>query len=311
MSLTERLSDMAVFARVLERGGFSAAARELGLSTGAVSKAVARLEAHLQVRLLHRTTRKLTATEAGHMFHAYCREVVAQADEAEQHLGLLQATPRGTLRLAVPLAFGLVQVAPRLPQLRALYPEIEVELELRESAVDMVGGGYDLLLSLGQPADESLVARRLSTSRRILVASPAYLAACGVPQQPEDLAHHACLTTLGPNGQRWEFAGVRGSRSVFVQGPVRVNSDMALRESVLVGLGIARMPSFLVADELAAGRLKCLFADWSPTAEGIYACYPHRHHVPAKVRAAIEFFADAYGPAPHWDGVLDRSQCHC
>lgn len=311
MALTERLADMAVFARVLDRGGFSVAARELGLSTGAVSKAVARLEKHLQVRLLHRTTRKLTATEAGHAFHAYCREVVAQADEAEQHLGQLQATPRGTLRLAVPLAFGLVQVAPRLTRLRDLYPDMEVELELRESAVDMVGEGYDLLLSLGEPADASLVARRLSTSRRIVVASPGYLASCGVPRQPEDLAQHACLTTLGPQGLRWDFAGPRGSRSVFVHGPVRVNSDLALLESVLAGLGIARMPSFLVADGLAAGRLKCLFADWSPTAEGIYACYPHRHHVPAKVRAAIEFLAAAYGPVPHWDAVLDQGQCHC
>lgn len=311
MALTERLADMAVFAKVVERAGFSAAARELGLSTGAVSKAVARLEAHLGTRLLNRTTRKLSPTEAGGAFHTYCRAVVAQVEEAEQHLGQLQAEPRGTLRLAAPLAFGLVQVALRLPEFQRRYPEVKVELELHESAVDMVGSGYDLLLSLGKPDDASLVARRLSISRMIVVASADYLAVHGVPRQPEDLAQHACLVTLQVWGNRWEFEGKTGNRSVFVQGPLSVNSEMALRESVLTGLGIARMPSFLVADDLAAGRLKCLFADWTPRAEGIYACYPHRQHLAAKVKAAVEFFQDVWGPKPSWDEVLSSAQCQC
>ncbi len=311
MSLTERLADMAVFARVVDRAGFSAAARELGLSTGAVSKAVARLETHLGARLLQRTTRKLSPTEAGLAFHAYCRAVVEQADEAEQHLGQLQSAPRGVLRLAAPLAFGLVQVAPRLPQFRQQYPEVEVELELRESAVDMVGGAFDLRLQLGEPEDALLVARRLATSRMVLVASPAYLDARGVPRQPEDLAQHDCLRTLGAAGERWSFSGRDGDSEVRVRGPLRANSELALRDSVLAGLGVARLPSFLVADDLAAGRLKCLFMHWTPKAEGLYACYPHRRHLPAKVRAALDFLAAAFGPQPHWDAVLSDAQCRC
>lgn len=311
MSLTERLSDMAVFARVVERAGFSAAARELGLSTGAVSKAVARLEKHLGSRLLQRTTRKLSPTEAGLAFHRYCQAVVAQADEAEQHLGQLQSTPRGVLRLAAPLAFGLVQVAPRLPDFRRRYPEVEVELELRESAVDMIGAGFDLQLLLGQPDDAALVARRLATSRRVLVAAPAYLDARGVPRQPEDLPQHDCLRGLRAGDERWAFAGRDGEREVFVRGPLRANTELALRDSVLAGLGIARLPSFLVADDLAAGRLKCLFVEWSPKADGLYAAYPHRRHLPAKVRVAIDYFAAAFGPQPYWDAVLDDSQCRC
>jgi len=117
--------------------------------------------------------------------------------------------------------------------------------------------------------------------------------------------------TLQVWGNRWEFEGKTGNRSVFVQGPLSVNSEMALHESVLTGLGIARMPSFLVADDLATGRLKCLFADWTPRAEGIYACYPHRHHLAAKVKAAVEFFQDAWGPKPSWDEVLSSAQCQC
>ena len=311
MSLTERLSDMAIFAKVLERSGFSAAARELGISTGAVSKAVARLESHLDARLLQRTTRRLSPTEAGVAFQRYCREVVAQAEEAEQHLGQLQSAPRGVLRLAAPLAFGLAQVAPRLPAFRQRFAEVDVELELREAAVDMVGGGFDLALTIGLPQDTALVARRVSISRMILTASPDYLDAHGVPRQPEDLARHACLGSLGPRAERWDFEGPLGARSVFVQGPLRANTEMALHEAVRAGLGIARMPSFLVAADLAAGRLKCLFADWNPRAEGIFAVYPNRRHLSAKVRAALEFFDSAWGENPFWDTVLNDSQCRC
>lgn len=311
MSLTERLGDMAVYAKVVEHAGFSAAARELGVSTGAVSKAVARLEAHLGARLLQRTTRRLSPTEAGVALQAYCRAVVQQAEEAEQHLGQLQAAPRGVLRLAAPLAFGLAQVAPGLPAFRSRFPEVEVELELREAAVDMVGAGFDLALTLGPPVDTGLVARRVATSRTIVTASPGYLAAHGVPRQLEDLAQHACLVRLGPRAAQWEFEGPGGMRSVFVQGPLRANTEMGLRDAVLAGVGIARMPSFLVADDLAAGRLKCLFANWTPRAEGVFACYPNRRHLPAKVRAALEFFAAAWGEAPSWDRVLSRDHCHC
>jgi DNA-binding transcriptional LysR family regulator len=144
-----------------------------------------------------------------------------------------------------------------------------------------------------------------------VVASPDYLDARGVPRHPEDLRHHDCLRTLGSGDGRWVFNGREGESEVLVRGPLRANSDLALRDSVMAGLGVARLPSFLVAEDLARGRLKCLLAAWTPAADGIHAVYPHRRHLPAKVRAAIEFFAAAFGPRPYWDEVLDDAQCRC
>ncbi|NQD36720.1 LysR family transcriptional regulator [Permianibacter sp. IMCC34836] len=311
MALTDRLADMAVFAKVVDASGFSTAARDLDLSKAAVSKAVARLETHLGVRLLNRTTRKLTPTEAGIAFHAYCRQVVTQAEEAEQHLGQLQSAPRGTLRLAVPLSFGLAQVTKVLPNFQHRYPEVEVDLVFIDGALDMVAGAFDLAIEVGEPADSSLIARRLTTSRNVIVASPDYIARNGAPQTPADLARHPCLMTFCQFDGMWEFVGHGRSESVYVSGPFRSNFLMGMREAALAGQGIARMPSFCVADDLASGRLKCLFDDWTHKSEGIYALYPHRKHLPAKVKAAVDFFLEAYGDNPYWDEVLANDQCHC
>ena len=310
MALTERLADMAVFARVVESAGFSTAARDLDLSKAAVSKAVARLESHLGVRLLNRTTRKLTPTEAGIAFHAYCKQVVTQAEEAEQHLGQLQSAPRGTLRLGVPLSFGLAQVAKVLPSFQHRYPEVEVELVFVDGQLDMVADAFDLALEVGEPADSSLIARRLTTSRNVIVASPDYIARNGAPLTPADLQKHPCLLSSCAVGGRWDFVGHGRAESVYVSGPFRSNFLLGMREAVLAGQGIARMPSFCVADDLAAGRLKCLFSDWTHKPEGIYALYPHRKHLPAKVKAAIDYFLEVFGDNPYWDAVLDASTCH-
>ncbi len=311
MALTERLADMAVFAKVVETAGFSTAARDLDLSKAAVSKAVARLETHLGARLLNRTTRKLTPTEAGVAFHAYCREVVTQAEEAEQHLGQLQSAPRGTLRLGVPLSFGLVQVAKALPGFQHRYPEVEVELVFVDGTLDLIADALDLAIEVGEPVDSSLIARRLTTSRNVIVASPDYLTRNGTPQSPTDLPKHPCLLSSCAVGGRWDFVGHGRSESVYVSGPVRSNFLLGIRESVLAGQGIARMPSFCVADDLAAGRLKCLFSDWTHRPEGIYALYPHRKHLPAKVKAAIDYFLEVFGDNPYWDAVLSEEACHC
>lgn len=310
MALTERLSDMAIFAKVVEAASFSSAARELDLSKAAVSKAVARLEAHLAVRLLNRTTRKLTPTEAGMAFHAYCRRVVTQAEEAEQHLGQLQSAPRGTLRLGVPLSFGLAQITRLLPGFQARYPEVEIELVFVDGTLDMVADAFDLAIEVGEPADSSLVARRLTTSRQVIVASPDYLARNGAPATPADLARHPCLQSSCAIGGRWEFVGHGRAEAVYVSGPFRSNFLLGLREAVLAGQGIARMPSFCVAEDLASGRLKCLLADWTHKPEGVYALYPHRKHLPAKVKAAVDYFVASFGDKPYWDEVLCDAQCH-
>ncbi len=304
MALTERLADMAIFAKVVESTGFSTAARDLDLSKAAVSKAVARLETHLGVRLLNRTTRKLTPTEAGMAFHAYCLQVVTQAEEAEQHLGQLQSAPRGTLRLAAPMSFGLSQVTKVLPNFQHRFPEVDVELSLVDGKIDLVAGGFDLALDVGEPQDSSLIARRLTTSRQVIVASPDYLARNGTPQLPSDLARHPCLLGSCVNNSRWEFVGLGRAESVFVTGPFRINCLLGLRHAVLASQGVARLPSFCVADDLLSGKLVALLHDWTHTPETIYAMYPHRKHLPAKVKAALDFFVQTFGDNPYWDQCL-------
>lgn len=307
MALTERLSDMAIFAKVVDTTGFSTAARDLDLSKAAVSKAVARLETHLGVRLLNRTTRKLTPTEAGMAFHAYCQQVVTQAEEAEQHLGQLQSAPRGILRLAAPLSFGLSQLTKVLPNFQHRYPEVEVELSLVDGKIELVASGFDLAIDVGAPQDSSLIARRLTTSRNIIVASPDYLARNGTPLIPADLARHPCLLGSCVNNSRWEFVGLGRAESVFVSGPFRINCLLGLRDAALAGQGIARLPSFCIADDLIKGSLQAVMNDWTHTPETIYAMYPHRKHLPAKVKAALDFFVQTFGDNPYWDGCIPKT----
>ncbi|MBI2380558.1 MAG: LysR family transcriptional regulator [Gammaproteobacteria bacterium] len=295
MSLHERLADMAVYARVVETGGFSAAAATLDLSKAAVSKAVTRLEAHLGVRLLNRTTRRLTPTEAGSAFHAYCQQVMHSAEEAEQHLGQLRDVPRGLLKLTTPLTLGVARIAPLLPHFLARYPEIRVNLVVDDRTLDLIGERFDLALRLGTPPDSSLVARKLADVRTVLVASPDYLVRHGEPRRPGELLRHNCLSFSERDAAtRWEFIGTDGVETVQTQGQLMLNTSLGIRETVLAGIGIARIPDYLVEADLAAGRLKALMPEWRCYTRPLYAVYPHRQHLAAKVKAAIEFFQEAF-----------------
>lgn len=299
MSLTERLADMAVYARVVETGGFSAAALTLSLSKAAVSKAVSRLEAHLGVRLLNRTTRRLTPTEAGLAFHAYCQQVVANAEEAEQHLGQLRDVPRGMLKLTTPLTLGISRIAPLLPEFLARYPEIRVNLVVDDRPLDLVAGGIDLALRLGTPPDSSLVARKLADVHTLLVAAPAYLARHGEPRQPCDLLRHNCLSFDERNvATQWEFLGPEGAESVKTIGRLHINTSLGIRETVLAGLGIARIPGYLVAQDIAQDRLVAIMTGYRTHTRPLYAVYPNRKHLATKVKAAIEFFQAAFQAEP-------------
>src|SRR6476469_4345877 len=193
LRLTERLGDMAVFAAVLDAGGFTAAGRRLALTKGAVSKAVARLERHLGTRLLNRTTRRVAATEAGEALLAYCRTVVQQADAAEQHLGRLRDVPRGLLRITATISFGVARVAPLLAGLVERHPELQVALRLDDTVADLVGDRFDIAIRIGRLPDSGLVARRIGAIRGSVLASPAYLARRGTPRTTADLLDHDCL----------------------------------------------------------------------------------------------------------------------
>lgn len=297
------LSEMAVFAAVVEAGGFTAAARALGLSKSAVSKQVARLEARLGARLLQRTTRRLSLTEAGTVFHDGCQRVLAEAATAEAAVTHLSGSVRGLLRVNAPMSFGTRHLAPLLAAFMVGHPELEVELGLNDRRVDLVEEGYDVGVRIGTLADSSLVARRLAPVRRAICASPAYLERHGRPAAPEDLARHRCLIYSYLESPRvWRFHGPGGARRVGVSGPLESNTGEVLAEAAAAGLGIVRIPSFIACDLLSAGRLVEILTEWPENrTSALHAVYPARRHLAPKVRAFVDFLAARIGDPPPWE----------
>ncbi|MBK1696262.1 LysR family transcriptional regulator [Rhodovibrio salinarum] len=299
----EHLSAMAVFARVVEEGSFSHAARGLGLSKSAVSKQVGRLEDRLGVRLLNRTTRQLSLTEAGTAFYEHCRQLVADAEAAESAVTHLAAAPRGTLRVNAPMSFGQLHVAPALPEFLAAYPELSVEMQLSDRTVDLIEEGFDLAIRIGQLRDSSLIARRLAPLRQVLCAAPSYLAAQGRPEHPHDLKDHECLIYSYLSwGREWRFQGVDGELRVPIRGRLEINNGDALLAAARQGFGIVMLPSFLGADDLKAGRLEPLLQDWcEPAAGGIHAVFPASRNLSPKVRVFVDYLARRFAGQPYWE----------
>lgn len=287
LRLTERLSDMAVFAAVVSAGGFTAAGRQLGLTKGAVSKAVTRLERHLGTRLLSRSTRRVEPTEAGQALLVYCESVVQQADAAEQHLGQLREVPHGVLRLTAPLSFGVARVAPLLPELGQRHPGLGVVLRLDDDVVDLVGQRMDLALRAGPLPDSGLVARRVGRLDASIVASPEYLERRGRPSRPADLRHHDCLR-YSEHVRSWSL----GDGDTPIGAGPAVNSTLAQLQVVLAGGGLALMSDYLTRPHVASGALLPVLEDLAPVHTEVYAVHPYTRHVPAKVIAAIAFFAE-------------------
>jgi DNA-binding transcriptional LysR family regulator len=299
------LQDLAVFAAVAECEGFSAAARRLGASKAMVSVAVARLEARLGVRLLRRTTRRLSLTEAGAAALPHAQRSVLAARDAEEAASRSLTSPRGVLRIGAPMSFGLLHVAPALGAFARTYPEVRVDLALDDRVIDLTQGGFDVALRIGTLADSALVAQRIGRSRNVLVAHPDYLARAGVPARPKDLGGHAALIySLSPTGARWTLS--RGARreTVRVSGPLRANSSLALRRALLEGMGLARIPMFVVGEDLARGRLVRVLEAWELPDLGIFAVTTARDDQPRKTRAFIDFFRDRIGRTPYWDRGL-------
>ncbi|MDX1650074.1 MAG: LysR family transcriptional regulator [Myxococcota bacterium] len=299
---TRNVAAMVVFARVVQEGSFSGAARRLGLSKATVSREIAELERRLGAQLLRRTTRRMSLTEVGELFHARCQRVVEEAEAAERSVSRLQAEPRGRIRLAAPMSFGHRQLAPRLPAFVARHPQVHVDVDLTDRTIDLVAEKFDLAVrvSAGRPAEQTLVARRLAPVRLLVCAAPAYLERAGTPGTPEALAEHVCLT-YRPPPQTWAFAG---DRSVAVRGPLNADNGDALREAALAGLGIVQLPTFLVGDDVRAGRLVPLLAEHTDRVGGVYSVYPESRHLSPKVRAFIDWLAEDLGPHPDWDRDL-------
>jgi DNA-binding transcriptional LysR family regulator len=301
----DRLAGIEAFLRVAEAKSFTAAAERLRLSKSLVSRQVAGLEAELGVRLIQRSTRRLTLTEAGERFFQSSQRILAELEEAKQSVSTLQAAPRGRLYVNAPMSFGYLHLAPALPRFLERYPEVEIDIQMNDRFVDLIEEGFDMAVRIGRLADSSLVARRLAPLRRALVASPAYLARHGIPGTPDDLAHHHCLCYSNlTRSEEWRFLRNDGQPwTVEVKGRLRANNGDALRAAALHGLGIANLPSFLVGGDLQAGTLASLLGDYVPQDAAIFAVYPHSRHLSPKVRAFTDFLAELFAPVPYWDLV--------
>jgi len=296
----DRLTSLTAFVRVVDSGGFSAAARRLNMSTTMVSSHVQSLEDRLGARLLNRTTRKVSLTEVGKAYYERCTQILAELEEADRIAGALQSNPRGTLRLYTGNA--LVRfVAPVVNEYLALYPEAAVELTTGERMIDLVEEGIDLAIRPTPPPDSSLVVRRLATWRHVLCASPDYLAAAGAPARLDELARRNCLRYAYYPYPEWRFTGPDGEpAAVRVDGNLVTTSGETLRLAACGGRGILLAPRFLLAEDLDAGRLVPLLGHYRPVEFPIDAIYPHRHHLSAKVRGFIDLLARRIVEYRHW-----------
>lgn len=288
----DRLKRMALFARVVESGSMSAAARELDMTASAVSQQIRQLEAETGIALLHRSTRKLTTTEAGRAYYEDCAAMLHAAHAAERRLGDLRDEPRGELRVAIPVGFS-AQLAAALAPLLGAHPQLSLRVFAEDRQIDLIGERIDLAIRIGTLGDSTLVARRLAEWRHLLVATPAYADRHGLPQSPEELDRHPVLILSVLNRPEYiELHRAGESRRVRVSGPVAGNSAVALKEMMLQGLGITRLPEPDAAPLIAEGRVVAVLADWSMAPLGVYALTVQRDSQPAKVRLAIAAIRD-------------------
>jgi|HubBroStandDraft_1064217.scaffolds.fasta_scaffold00055_70 DNA-binding transcriptional LysR family regulator len=300
-----KLEEMQAFVRTAEFQSFTAAARRLGLSKSMVSQRVADLELRLGVRLLNRTTRRLSLTEAGQGFLEGCARALREVEEAEEAASRHGSALRGTLRLAAPSSFALLHLRPALLDFMTAHPQLDIDLDMDDRIVDLIQGGFDMAVRIGRLPDSSLIARRLAPSRIIACASPAYLAERGRPEHPAQLSSHECLRYAGTTrGDHWSFRIDGQWVAIAVAGRLQANNGDILLSAAIAGHGIALLPSFIVGAALERGELCCLLSGF-PAADGaIHAVYPPARLVPQRVRAFTDFLAERIGQNPYWDRML-------
>jgi DNA-binding transcriptional LysR family regulator len=292
----DRLTGMEVFVRVVDLGGFTAAAQASGLSTTMVSNHVMALERRLGARLLNRTTRRQSLTEIGARYYAQCLDILARVDGAETQAREMRSSPRGRLRISAPVTLGSHLLIPAVADYLRAQPEVEIDLQLNDRIVDLAEEGFDAAFRFGELADSGLTARRLRSLGRVVCASPGYLASHGTPAEPEDLAGHNCLAFHYVTPEReWIFHGAGGDRKVVTRGQMTVNNGPALLQAALTGIGVAMLPDYLSAADVAAGRLTRLFAEYDLTRAPLQLVYlPDRHMTP-KMRSFVDFVLQRLG----------------
>lgn len=298
----DRLRALAVFAKVVEQGSFARAASRLGLSTSAVSRDVAELEAHLGARLLNRTTRRMSLTEAGRAFHERAVQLLFDLEEAEATVTAGAIAPRGTLRLTCAIAFGERHIAPAIAEFAARHDALRFDVELSDRMVDLVEEGFDLAVRVGAAESQAVVARRIGATELVCCAAPGYLARYGLPRTPADLARHRCLGyAYLATRDTWRFTDARGAvHEVRIAGPLESNNGGFNASIARAGMGIALEPDFIVGEDIRAGALVRILPAYAPPSSLIYAVYPSRRHLSAKVRAFVDFLALRFAKEAPW-----------
>jgi DNA-binding transcriptional LysR family regulator len=300
----DKTTEMTIFVRAVEAGGFSAAARQLAQTPSAVSKQIRRLEERLHTRLFHRTTRHIHLTEAGQNYYKRCTEILRAIEEAENAASAMSTEPWGRLRVAATVSFGRVEVLPLINEFMTRYPQIDIEFELTDRHVDLIQDGFDVAIQWREQVDDpDVVARRLCINRRIICAAPAYLERNGIPRTPEDLMAHNCLTlsTLDEFND-WAFTdAIHGARVLRVHGSFRANTADALHEAVRSGVGLARLSHWLVAPDIAAARLTPVLPEYPHDDSAFFVLYAHRRYLSRKVRAFVDFLIEKFTSIAPWE----------
>lgn len=288
----DKLNAISVFCKVIETQSFTQAANQQNISVAMASKLVSQLEEHLKTRLLQRTTRKIVPTEAGMLYYQRCQAILLDLSEADSSISNMATSLQGNLLISVPRDFGLLYISPNLPKFIEVHPNLHVEIEFEDKRVDLVAEGYDLALRIGYMQDSSLVARKISSSPMHFVASPSYLESRGTPLTPDDLEYHqGLLYKSSLNQVHWQSTKANQIQRYKIQSKVVSNNGMALLEMTKAGLGISNSPAFFVKEALASGELVEILSEYKQKPLDIYVVYPNRRHLPAKVRAFIEFLA--------------------
>ncbi|RIW07859.1 LysR family transcriptional regulator [Vibrio harveyi] len=301
------IEHLKLFVRLASTHNISMAGQELGLSPAVASAHINKLEEGLGVRLVHRTTRKVSLTEEGQAFLPHAEEVLATVEAARGAVGVGHKAPTGTLRVTASASFGRLHLVPALKGFMAKYPELTIDFRFSDSIIDMVEGGFDVAVRLAELKDSSLVARKLAPDRRIVVASPEYLAQHGTPQSPEELVNHECVTLAGM--ENWVFETPEGQYSMRASGSFRTDNGDAMRDACIDGLGVSINSIWSVYKQLQKGELVEILQDYPLVMNAsIWAVYPSSRLIAPKVRAFIDYFAEYYGQPPYWELELAEQQ---
>lgn len=298
------IGDMRCFVEVLESGGFNRAAAKLGLSKSIVSRRIARIERELGARLLSRTTRGMSPTDAGADFKSRCERIFAEIDAAREAAAQHGGGLTGRLRIAAPLVFGLRHIAPVLSELAKRHPNLEIDVSYSDRVVDLIGERFDAAIRIGTIRDASLIARRIAPARAAIVASPAYLAERGTPRVPADLAKHECLIYTGSLVPEWHFRAGKRTVAIRPAGRLRSDSGAAILDWAVAGLGIALLPTFIAGDQIHAGALVPVLLDFPTPEFAVHVVRPPGANVPAKLRLLTDTLTERFGGEPYWDRCL-------